>query len=249
VSTGDERATPAAPGWYADPTDPTDPTVRRWWDGARWTDYVHRPGNDEHPSTSVEPATARPPRRRTTILALSVVATVIVALVAIAVTAHSGSGDASPSGSPDASRSHLSSVSSPSTDPRCLVVPQTRTFSWSGPPLSSFVGVAVPGSQQRAGTEVCETQSNNVVYHVDISAVALHTADQRIGGTTRVEFGGTVAFVSQDATLTTWMFERGGYSGEVFFQAVGPPTVALPSRQDTEKLIELVLETEARRDG
>jgi hypothetical protein len=26
-------------GWY---TDPHDPTKDRWWDGANWTDYLHR---------------------------------------------------------------------------------------------------------------------------------------------------------------------------------------------------------------
>jgi hypothetical protein len=222
--------------------------ARRWWSGEAWTEYI----DDGAVATTVRASSSSSEgrRRRTprfAVVALAIASLALAGAAVIHVVASSGAGEAATTKSTPAKSASRTSVAAASvTSTPCRIIPRSSKFAWSGPPLSTFSGVAVPGSGRSAGAEVCETQANGILYHVDISPVALSAPNKQIDGTTRIEFGHTTAFVSEQTDFASWLFEDGIYSGEVFFQAVGPPTAAYPTHADTENLIRLLLATASK---
>jgi hypothetical protein len=242
VPTDDTGAAP--PGWYA---DPQHLGTRRWWSGAAWTEYIDEDPVGAADARSSSSGGTRRRTRRFRVIALAVAFLALAGAAVIRLATSSGTGDAATSKPTSAkAASGISSAAASASTP-CRIIPRSSKFTWSGPALSTFSGVSVPGSGQSAGTAICEAQANGILYHFDISQVALSAPNEKVEGTTRIAFGHTIAFVSEQPDLTSWLFEDGSYSGEVFFQTIGPPTAAYPPHADTERLIRLLVATASRQ--
>jgi hypothetical protein len=250
VPPGDDNLTTAPPGWYADPYGATDDELR-WWSGEAWTEHVHSPAAPDVAVETQQPAARAPRRSRRRTAAMALVAVLALVVVVVLATGALWSGSDSTDRSRAAGAAPAKGAAGKSAAARhvpCSILPANAPVQWSGPPASSFAGVAVDGSTKRAGLdEVCEAQANGVVYHVAISKVALHLDPKQVSGATKVTFAHVTSFVSSQRGLEIWLFESGDYSGQVFFQTNPGGTTTYPPRQETEHLITLLLSNASRR--